>query len=748
LSFRTAYLTGRETGIWDLRRRNMSQSEIGRRLGISRQAVNKSLNLIDSKVEQAFNEAIEANNFEARSVNLVDGIMEAYSPVHRLPVFVSLSRVNGLKVWYMHEGECGSCKYEGSCRSYLENEAAERGIELSQVEWRLPPTQLAIKVFQRYLRDPGFGEKGKGAVEDACPFPPGIELPKKDSVGAFTISIRRVDWRVVAPVFSLGLILLVYSLLIPPPIPIMFPKEPEMWNQAIPQLTSTYHELENWTPRYSKQVLHDGDLLLNESERLVIENCTYILNGSMLVSDNASVVLNNAELWIKKHTSWSLGDIIPVGVDALFTKWSRLEVSNSSILAQSSVDISFIDSSNARIVGSNFNYSDIYMDQRSQILVDRSTVWNVGLWGNASLVAKESRICNLGPVSKDIWQQNVIPYTVRAEIYNSSIGKLFVKAYETSIEIQGDAKRGSPWSPSQFCEGGIWFNVTLYNSDYESLVLESFNSTVNIEDNRDIMDAWLLGGSLTLVNSSLARLGFGNIVATVSDSVVGYFGIHENTTGVISRSFLEDFHLHDFSGTLRLEQVRAIRFDGHDVDGTVLGDLDVTNSSKIDFWNPSKLTRSYEVQAIAEGNAIKGAALTLLNDKNVTVWEGETDDSGRAKFNLTYYRQWKLAPFTWADNNVTSTLTLTAKVGQTKLAQNVTVNISTPIVFRFDNAPDPSIWENKTLMMLSGSGFMVAAVGLITFNVFRKRGMREPYSRDKNIYARAVSFQLERSEEG
>jgi len=151
LSFRTAYLTGRETGIWDLRRRKLSQSEIGRRLGISRQAVNKSLNLIDSKVEQTFSEAIEANNLEVRSINLVDGVMEAYSPAYRVPVIVSLSNVNGVKVWYLYEGNCGSCGRAQSCRKMLEDEADERGIELTGNERRLQPTELALKIFSMYV---------------------------------------------------------------------------------------------------------------------------------------------------------------------------------------------------------------------------------------------------------------------------------------------------------------------------------------------------------------------------------------------------------------------------------------------------------------------------------------------------------------------------------------------------------------------------------------------------------------------
>lgn len=148
MSFSTAYLTTRETSIWDLRRRSNSQSEIGRLLGISRQAAHKSLSQIDEKVEQAFREAAKTNILEIKSINLVDGIMESYSPIHKLPVFVSFSRINGLRVWYMHEGNCGSCGYESECRNFLEREAEERDIKLSGVEKESPPTQLALKVFK------------------------------------------------------------------------------------------------------------------------------------------------------------------------------------------------------------------------------------------------------------------------------------------------------------------------------------------------------------------------------------------------------------------------------------------------------------------------------------------------------------------------------------------------------------------------------------------------------------------------
>jgi hypothetical protein len=153
LTFRVGYLTPRETSIWWLRRQNLTQSDIGRELGVSRQAVHKAYRIIDQKIEQAFLEAAEANNLDVKTINLFEGVMSAYSPAHNIPVIVSLSKINGLKVWYLYEGNCNTCHLKSSCRNILEAEAEERGIRLHRIDQLEPPAQLANEIFSRYQND-------------------------------------------------------------------------------------------------------------------------------------------------------------------------------------------------------------------------------------------------------------------------------------------------------------------------------------------------------------------------------------------------------------------------------------------------------------------------------------------------------------------------------------------------------------------------------------------------------------------
>jgi hypothetical protein len=49
----------------------------------------------------------------------------------------------------MHEGNCAACGYEKGCRIYLQREADERGTHLNSEERDLPPTLLALKVFNQ-----------------------------------------------------------------------------------------------------------------------------------------------------------------------------------------------------------------------------------------------------------------------------------------------------------------------------------------------------------------------------------------------------------------------------------------------------------------------------------------------------------------------------------------------------------------------------------------------------------------------
>ncbi len=145
--FSNAYLAPKQLQIWSLRREGKTQAEIGRVLGVQRQGVYEQFHIIDAKVGRALMEAAQSHKLDIHRMDTVQGILEAYSPSHGVPAIVSLSKANGIQVWYQYEGKCAGCSRKQACLAMLRGEAAEREIPLGLEDLKLTPTQLGKKIF-------------------------------------------------------------------------------------------------------------------------------------------------------------------------------------------------------------------------------------------------------------------------------------------------------------------------------------------------------------------------------------------------------------------------------------------------------------------------------------------------------------------------------------------------------------------------------------------------------------------------
>ena len=146
-----AYLTDRQLEIWRLRLRGLSKAEIGRRLGVTRQAVYDAEGVMQRKVKSALRHAAEANMIEVRYVDSGKGILLGFSPATRNRVIVTFSAKNGVQTWHYEQPDCGACQWEERCRNRLLAEAEEREIRVSDEERQLPPSKLAHLIFSKVI---------------------------------------------------------------------------------------------------------------------------------------------------------------------------------------------------------------------------------------------------------------------------------------------------------------------------------------------------------------------------------------------------------------------------------------------------------------------------------------------------------------------------------------------------------------------------------------------------------------------
>jgi hypothetical protein len=572
-------------------------------------------------------------------------------------------------------------------------------------------------------------------ADEACPFPPGIDIPRKSGLGAILGSILVVDWRLVAPVLSLGLILIISGLLISPPIPFTAPREPSTWNGTIPQFSPLFPMLSGWVPMYSKQVVHNGGLILDEGEEYLIENCTYILNGTFQASGNSSLVLRNSELWVRGRTTFP-----PYG-DMNFTDTSTLMVYNSTILGPtigSGASIFLSDNSVANVNHSNITYVNFNGDDGSRIEVDHSTAGAIYVASSASCSINNSNVDLVAPGGLKYDPDPALPWLNQAggsrthalfpwldtkvEVLNSSVGQLAVGVLGSRIEVNGSIPQETSWSPSTFCSGGEWFNVSLLDSSIGTVLIFANNTTISLENSVDISYLIAINSTVNVVNSSIPILLLERCDSSLDNSVFKNLAFFGDSEAFVKGSLANILSIYYFKGRLECGGFMVNRsLFGYDNNASIIGGLKLLEKhGDTNLFKFSRLNRGYQVFTEAIGLAMRDATLILRDGNDTIKWSGKTDASGQATFNLTYYNLWKLDSGLWVADNMTRTLTLTATLGDQQQVRNVTAESDTPIVFSFDRQAEPPIWSNKYFLFVTG-GLVIAATLAYIYSKSRRR---------------------------
>ena len=147
MSIITAYLTPHLFDIWDMTRTGLRQTDIAEKLGISRQTVNQALQEATAKVTKALTETATINKIEVESIDSTNGLLMGWSREFSIKTVISITKKDGMQVWYEHVADCSHCTNFSVCRAYLFRSAKERGIKLTDQERKLIPSELAQVLF-------------------------------------------------------------------------------------------------------------------------------------------------------------------------------------------------------------------------------------------------------------------------------------------------------------------------------------------------------------------------------------------------------------------------------------------------------------------------------------------------------------------------------------------------------------------------------------------------------------------------
>ena len=146
-----AYLTERQLEIWRLRFKGFSKAEVGRQLGITRQAVYDAERYTLEKVESALRHIADASRIEVRYLDPSKGVLLGLDPSTSNRVIVTFSARNGIQTWHYENPDCFECRWAEQCRKRLMEESEERNVSLSDEDKDLPPSKLAHIIFSRVI---------------------------------------------------------------------------------------------------------------------------------------------------------------------------------------------------------------------------------------------------------------------------------------------------------------------------------------------------------------------------------------------------------------------------------------------------------------------------------------------------------------------------------------------------------------------------------------------------------------------
>ena len=143
--------TKKQLQVWCMRRDGLSLAEIGRRLGITRQAVHNITGDIDDHMEKTLKTVASAAKIEPRHIDTTKGILLGYSHETNNRAIITFSSRHGAQIWQHHTGKCEGCQSQDACKKTILDEAEERGITLTKEEKEKAPTELAHIVFSKVI---------------------------------------------------------------------------------------------------------------------------------------------------------------------------------------------------------------------------------------------------------------------------------------------------------------------------------------------------------------------------------------------------------------------------------------------------------------------------------------------------------------------------------------------------------------------------------------------------------------------
>ncbi len=570
---------------------------------------------------------------------------------------------------------------------------------------------------------PEIADRGKLKESlDACPFAPGTTPPKK---GPLDILLKHYDgffgnWKLVSLSLVLAGIVLGYSVIAAPASMVSLPGSPDSW--SIPFAFSPSHydvKRSDRTPRFSDVTVHEGDLVLEGRDVLLIENRTLVLKGDILVKDMAKLVMINGELLVQHKTDienpFSPLETCFYHHKISFKGSSTLQATDSMITSQNGeISIGFFGESQGSILDSDLSCVDIHGRDDASIEASGSSISQIILGGAASVEVFD---CDIGWIglahdyTHGIWDECGVV-----------VDQSRVRSLELEFKDDAHAIVSSPilghhdfWNTyTNITREGSAFNVTLRDTYVlDQVLLTMLDGDMEVSDLSGRYMIYGLKGSLRVSDCVVDVVGAAGSTL-VNNTVCNSLQFHDLGQNTIIDTKIGSVYYHGFKGNITYENVLISETsDLSGCDGYIGGTITQEKGLfKYAWLGIAGITRGFRVLVHDEGRAINKAELTLYDEDDALIWSGETNREGVADFSIRFVSYKSPMNHDTIERNFNEPLRLEAKIGDVKQEAVVTFGVSTPIVFDLDSKNvTVNEFGTENLKALSGSMIVFLLAG-------------------------------------
>ncbi len=436
------------------------------------------------------------------------------------------------------------------------------------------------------------------------------------------------------------------------------PEKWEIWCEENPKTCEKYEkpheELEEYKKTFIPDIDHYGDLIIDGTETMVIENKKYLQQGNVYIDPGAKLIIKNSQFMLGR------GDIPTIHANIIVG--GELEVDNSSIFPEPGTDKkmgSLVVVSTGK--GGKVNIKDsptkihllVVSDGAEVILTNSEMIFDIG--GLLQIHGGKTKLVNstIGAIGL------TVPANAHLNINGLKSGDCFELwdvrdmipeanydiVLENSCILKDDFTGSLKHGPYE--RGWQFFldptsHVKISNSELRKVFIDLVNENVRFKNlkigqpsslkYRDIelnditmMGQWpfsMMDSDVTIVNSDYLFLqpsGESNI-----------YLIDSHMVEFIPREFFGTINFENSLWTNAGEIIGGERGHAMENDFTITGSLKIYPELRQHLqWKDAQVTREYEVIVSDNiGNPIQGA-LVKINDEATT-----TDIAGKAKFNL------------------------------------------------------------------------------------------------------------------